>query len=78
MTIKVNIYSLPLSFITHEQPTVISIIDHLNNKKIYIRKIMKELKNQYNIIIDINSNICLIKNIKKNIGGFVIEMDVIF
>ena len=80
MPIEVNIYSLSLSFITHQQPTKVTIIDHLNNQKIYIRKIIKELQKLYpndiNIIKELfEINKVKIYNITKNIGGFVNKLD---
>jgi hypothetical protein len=82
MPINVNIYSLPLSFITHQQPTIITIIDHLNNKNIYIRKIIKELNklypnNIYTIHNIFENSIIKIYNINKNTGGFVNKIDVV-
>jgi hypothetical protein len=84
MPIEVKIYSLAISNISHQQPTIVSIIDHLNNKNIYIRKIIKELIKEYpiyaEVIKDIFMNIglnCKIYNITKNMGGFVISMDLI-
>jgi hypothetical protein len=80
MPIEVNIYSLSLSFITHQQPAKVTIIDHLNNQKIYIRKIIKELQKLYpndiNIIKELfEINKVKIYNITKNIGGFVNKLD---
>ncbi len=82
MPIVVNIYSQPLSFITSQQPTIITIIDHLNNKNIYIRKIIKELTKLYpqhkEIIKDLfENNTIKIYNITKNTGGFVNKMDLV-
>jgi hypothetical protein len=82
MPIVVNIYSLPLSFVTYQQPTIAIIIDHLNNKNIYIRKIIKELTKIYpqhkEIIKEIfENNIIKIYNITKNTGGFVNKMDLV-
>ncbi len=82
MPIVVNIYSLPLSCITYQQPTIITIIDHLNNKNIYIRKIIKQLINLYpqhkEIIKELFENhIIKIYNITKNTGGFVNKMDLV-
>lgn len=85
MPIEVKIYSLSLSNITHQQPTIVEIIDHLNNKNIYIRKIVKELINEYPIYAEVIKDIfmivglnnCRICNIKKNIGGFVNKIDLI-
>jgi len=79
MPIIVNIYSLPLSFVTYQQPTIITIIDHLNNKNIYIRKIIKELTKMYpqhkEIIKELfENNIIKIYNITKNTVGFVNKM----
>jgi hypothetical protein len=80
MPIEVNIYSLSLSFITHQQPAKVTIIDHLNNQKIYIRKIIKELQKLYPNDIDFIKDIFEINkvkiyNINKNIGGFVYKLD---
>ncbi len=82
MPIVVNIYSLSLSFVTYQQPTIAIIIDHLNNKNIYIRKIIKELTKIYpqhkEIIKEIfENNIIKIYNITKNTGGFVNKMDLV-
>ncbi len=81
MPITVNIYSLPLSFITYQQPTTITIIDHLNNKNIYIRKIIKELNKLYphhiEIIKEIFNNNIKVHNITKNTSGFVDKIDVL-
>ncbi len=82
MPIVVNIYSLPLSCITYQQPTIITIIDHLNNKNIYIRKIIKELIKVYpqhkEIIKDLfENNTIKIYNITKNTVGFVNKIDLI-
>jgi hypothetical protein len=82
MPIIVNIYSLSLSFVTYQQPTIAIIIDHLNNKNIYIRKIIKELTKIYpqhkEIIKEIfENNIIKIYNITKNTGGFVNKMDLL-
>ena len=82
MPIEVKIYSLPISNITHQQPTIVSIIDHLNNKNIYIRKIVRELVKEYPIYAEIIKeifivDICKIYNITKNEGGFVISMDIV-
>ncbi len=85
MPIEVKIYSLAISNITKQQPTIVEIIDHLNNKNIYIRKIVKELINEYPIYAEVIKDIFMtvginnykIYNIKKNIGGFVISMDLV-
>ena len=82
MPIEVKIYSLPISNITHQQPTIVSIIDHLNNKNIYIRKIFKELIKEYPVYAEIikqifNPDNCKIYNITKNSGSFVISMDLV-
>ncbi len=85
MPIEVKIYSLAISNISHQQPTIVEIIDHLNNKNIYIRKIIKELIKEYpiyaevikDIFMTVGINNCKIYNITKNIGGFVISMDLI-
>ncbi len=86
MPIKVKIYSLAISNISHQQPTIVSIVDYLNNKNIYIRKIVKKLIKKYpqnaEVIKDIFMtkgfpNILKIYNITKNIGGFVISMDLV-
>uniref|UniRef100_A0A6C0HXA4 Uncharacterized protein n=1 Tax=viral metagenome TaxID=1070528 RepID=A0A6C0HXA4_9ZZZZ len=82
MPIIVNIYSLQLSFVTYQQPTITIIIDHLNNKNIYIRKIIKELTKMYpqhkEIIKELfENNIIKIYNITKNTGGFVNKIDLV-
>jgi hypothetical protein len=85
MPIEVKIYSLAISNISHQQPTIVEIIDHLNNKNIYIRKIVKELIKLYpiyaevikEIFMTVGLNNCKIYNINKNIGGFVNKIDFI-
>ena len=85
MPIEVKIYSLVISNISHQQPTIVEIIDHLNNKNIYIRKIVKELIKQYPIYAEVIKEIFMtvgpnnykIYNINKNIGGFVNKIDLI-
>jgi hypothetical protein len=86
MPIKVKIYSLAISNISHQQPTIVSIVDYLNNKNIYIRKIAKKIIKKYpqnaEVIKDIFmtkgfSDILKIYNITKNISGFVISMDLV-
>ncbi len=84
MPIEVKIYSLAISNITHQQPTITYIIDHLNNKNIYIRKITKELIKEYPLYAEVIKDIilhsinnCKIYNIVKNNGGFVISMDLV-
>ena len=87
MPIEVKLYSLAISNITHQQPTIVSIIDYLNNKNkiIYIRKIVRELIKKYpqnaevikDIFMTVGLNNCKIYNITKNICGFVIRMDLV-
>ncbi len=85
MPIQVKIYSLAISNITKQQPTIVEIIDHLNNKNIYIRKIVKELIKEYpiyaevikDIFMTVGLNNCKIYNIIKNQAGFVNKIDLL-